>query len=522
MMAFLIIALAVTPLLLAAAFLLGRFLQARQWQERALSPVAQQHFEIFQSGQINEQAVEAVKRRFRAMLERGEDAKVEACLRPGMQFFFQVRALAEIGTEAAGAILERQLSRRLADDQLEQSWYWIDLVGGLRALGREESLPHLLRFAPAALESPLGHFYAAETSCFMTFAGHVRDAESPLGRTALRVLHRSLEGLRFGVQPHFVAEARLGEIIEGMWEHRPEQVSPLVVRVLIEAGRLTRRIPHAHYFFGGESADREAFDWQLSRIVALEGEVENYLRHATEPLRRRLSLADGRELVECLSALDDLHADAGEGLLNLLQRPGEHAALAIEVMRWSRDPRVAQWLCGFVSRHVPQARRARCRPRMTPPRRPSLSAHVPYGAVLHALRGHPSIEAETILLAATRDWDPTFRAAAFGSLGWWEPLCAQEARACLQAGRRDASPMVRQAARAAAARLGERLALTAFRQAIASENTPGVFDAIAVIANEGLTLLWPDIDRLADADNPELALHAREATERLAEQMERR
>ena len=80
---------------------------------------------------------------------------------------------------------------------------------------------------------------------------------------------------------------------------------------------------------------------------------------------------------------------------------------------------------------------------------------------------------------------------------------------------------MRQAARAAAARLGERIALHWFRQALAADNSPGIFDAVQTIANEGLTLLWPDLDHLAESPNPELALHAREATERLAEEMER-
>jgi hypothetical protein len=110
--------------------------------------------------------------------------------------------------------------------------------------------------------------------------------------------------------------------------------------------------------------------------------------------------------------------------------------------------------------------------------------------------------------------------AAYSSLGWWEPLRVQETRASLRAGRRDPNPAVRQAARAAAARLGERLALHWFRQAIAGENAPGIFEAVQAIANEGLTLLWPDLDRLAESSNLELAMHAREATERLAEEME--
>ena len=41
-----------------------------------------------------------------------------------------------------------------------------------------------------------------------------------------------------------------------------------------------------------------------------------------------------------------------------------------------------------------------------------------------------------------------------------------------------------------------------------------------VIANEGLTLLWPDLDRLLDVDHPEVVLCASEAVERLAEEME--
>src|SRR6266516_4965473 len=116
------------PILMAAAFLLGRHLHRRQAMQFDLSPVTRQHIDLFQGGQLNEAAVEAAKTRFRDLLERGELAAVEASLRPGMHFVVQVRALAEIGTDDAGRILERQLQRRLSDDQLEQAWYWIDLA----------------------------------------------------------------------------------------------------------------------------------------------------------------------------------------------------------------------------------------------------------------------------------------------------------------------------------------------------------------------------------------------------------
>jgi hypothetical protein len=522
MMVFTVVALLLTlPTLAVVGYLLARALHSRRSGPARLSPVIQQHFEIFQTGQINEEAIEIAKRRFRVMLERGEEEKVEACLRPGTQYFFQVRALAEIGTDAAGQILERQLQRRLASDQLEQSWYWIDLAGGLRALGREESLPHLLRCAAGALESPLGHFYAAETTCFMSFAGYVRAPGTPLGRAALRLLHRTLEGLRYGVQPHIVAEARLGETIESLWESRPQRLSPLLLRVLVESLRLIRRAPQARDFFGNEYAEREAFDWQLSRLAALESGFRHYLDGVTTAFQFSLPQVGAQDQADLLRALDDMRADTGQALLPLAQASGAHQESAIQVLRWSRDAQVGRWLCATIARHVPLLRRAQHRPRPASPRRPSVPADFPYSAMLYALRGHPSPESEQVLLMASYDWDPLYRAAAYSSLGWWEPLMVNETRATLRAGRRDVNPVVRQAARAAAARLGERLALHWFRQAIATEGTPGVFDAVQVIANEGLTLLWPELDRLAESSNLELALHAREATARLAEQMER-
>jgi hypothetical protein len=60
-----------------------------------------------------------------------------------------------------------------------------------------------------------------------------------------------------------------------------------------------------------------------------------------------------------------------------------------------------------------------------------------------------------------------------------------------------------------------------FRQSLTSEDPHRVYETIQAIATEGLTLLWPDLDRLADAEDPEVALHAREALERLSEEMDR-
>jgi hypothetical protein len=101
-------------------------------------------------------------------------------------------------------------------------------------------------------------------------------------------------------------------------------------------------------------------------------------------------------------------------------------------------------------------------------------------------------------------------------------VCQAEVLGGLQQGRRDPCPDVRQAARAALARLGERQALQWFRHALTGEESQRVHEAIQVVAGEGLTLLWPDLDALADADDADVANHAREALERLSEDMDRR
>jgi hypothetical protein len=518
-----ILVMLILPVLLAVAlmaFLLGRHLQRRQNLNDELSPVTRQHIDLFQGGQLSESAVESAKQRLRGLLERGELDAVEASLRPGTHFVVHVRALTEIGTDDAGQILERQLQRRLSVDPIEQSWYWIDVANGLRNLNREQSLPHLLRCAEAAGEIPLGHFFAAETVCFLGFAGYLRHADGPLGRSALRVLHRALEGLRCGVQPQVIAEARLGEAIENLWDHRPESIDPLVVRVFLEALRVLQRAPHAERVLNEEKSEQEAFNWQISRLAALEPVLDDYLSEAPVLLCAALTQTEGPEQRDILHTLNDLRAEAAPVLLPLLGQPRcPYPDVAVEVLAWSHDPRVAPWLREWAARRIPMDRRALRRPRASAPRTRSVPADVPYRAILRALRGHPSQKTEAFLLLATHDWDPTYRSAAVSSLGWWEPCHRGEVLWCLQKARRDLNPEVRHAARAALARLGECQALQWFRQALMGEDNQRAHEAVQAVASEGLTLLWPDLDHLADAEDTDLAQHACEAIERLREDM---
>jgi hypothetical protein len=507
--------------LLPALFLLARRHRLHHSHDE-LSPITRQHIDLFQGGQLSEVAVESAKARFRDLLERGDVASVENSMRAGMHYVIQVRALAELGTEDAGRILERQLQRRLTDDQIEQAWYWIDLANGLRSLNRPQSLPHLLRTAEQAGELPLGHFLAAETVCFLGFSGYLRQGRTALGRSALRVLLRALEGLRYGVPAAVVAEARLGELVEALWDGRGDEPDPLAVRVFHESMRFLRRAPHlGSTLLGAEMAEQETFDWQVSRLTALEPALSDYLEEVGKPLARQLKRASVEQQEEILHALIDLKAEAGEAALGLATTGHPHANLALELLSWSGYKEVGPALRTMVLQNVPMVARAQKRARTNAPRRPSVPDEVPYAGILRAFRGHPAAQTEAILLLAARDWDPTYRACAVASLGWWEPIQRSDVLLTLQAARRDPNAEVRQAARAALARLGERQALLWFRQTLMSDDPQKVFEAIQAIAAEGLTLLWPDLDRLADGDNPDVAHHAREALERMGEELER-
>jgi hypothetical protein len=511
----------ILPFLLGVAFLLGRFLRHRFADGPELSPVTRQHLELYRGGQLPEADIEAAKECYRRWLEHGEIERIESSLRAGTEFVVRVRALAEIGSEDACRILERQLTRRLSDDRLEQAWYWIDLASSLRSLNREESLPLLLNCVTTSDDFPLVHYFAAETVCFLSFSGYLSEPHTRQGRSALRILHRALEGLRLGVPPHMVVEGRLGDLLELVWDHRPQEVHPLIVRILVEVRRQLRRLAHLKRGFAEEAFEEEAFELQVSRWRGLEESFVEYLYDAGAELARRLPSMEETEQRDALCALHDLRYDAAATLLPLLERPRfAHAQLAVEVLRWSKNPEVGPALRGWVHRTMSLARRGTKRLRSWPPRSRSVPDNLPYQAILYALRGHPSQETEQFLLAAAHDWDPTYRMAAISSLGWWEPVARAEVLLHLRGARFDPSPEVRHAARAALARLGERQALQWFRQALFSDNKQRVLEAIQAVAVEGILLLYPDLDQLADAEDSDVAYCAREALELLREELD--
>src|SRR5439155_18163767 len=134
----------------------------------------------------------------------------------------------------------------------------------------------------------------------------------------LRVLRRALEGLRCGVPPQVVAEGRLGEVVENLWDNRPESIDPLLVRVFHEALRTLHRAPHAETLLAGDVSEQEAFSWQMSRLSALQPVLEEYLHDVAAPLARALPGAASARQRDLLLALADLRAEAGEVLLPLV------------------------------------------------------------------------------------------------------------------------------------------------------------------------------------------------------------
>ena len=104
----------VVPVLLltlgAAAVLYGsrrRGARAAHGVTPRTSPVSYQHLQLYQGGMISQDALETAKAELEEKLAHGGVHAVETCLRPGLQYVVQVRALTEIGTEEAALASKR-------------------------------------------------------------------------------------------------------------------------------------------------------------------------------------------------------------------------------------------------------------------------------------------------------------------------------------------------------------------------------------------------------------------------------
>lgn len=439
-------------------------------------------------------------------------------VRPGHRCVEEVRRRCHVDFIGAMNFLEGQLNRRVSDDSLEQARYWIDLAEGLRGLNLHESLPALLRRADDALDLPLAEGYAAEVSTFAAFAEYLHDPLTPEGQSALRILRVAMEGVRNGRVPAGVyADAAFGDAVRRLSENCPNEVNPRLVLAFIEALRHGRRSFHTWTAFRDDPIRRQTVRWQQAFLKDAEPILREYLHDIGADLTRLLECTHGRGRREILQALAELQADTDDVALTLLGDPAfDDRAAAIRCLRWSKSPLAPAALCGIARHALTGERSARWLRRLGVGRKPVPADEI--REAIWALRGHPSDEAERVLLHYAGRPEAGWRLAAFQSLGWWEPARRGEVTHAIRTGRLDADPNVRRASLAAGARLGECAALQMIRETLFRDSQSCVLDAIRLCASEGLSWLWPELDVLTESDDPTIAAEAWEAIERLREE----
>src|SRR5262245_8269835 len=411
----------------------------------------------------------------------------KARVRPGHRCVEEVRRRCHVDFVGALNFLEGQLNRRVSNDPLEQARYWIDLAEGLRALNLHESLPALLRRADDALDLPMAEGYAAEVSTFAAFAEYLHDPLTPEGQSALRILRVAMEGIRNGrVAAGVYADAAFGDAVRRLSEVCPNEVNPRLVLAFIEALRHGRRSFHTWTAFRDDPVRRQTVRWQQAFLKDAEPILREYLHDIGADLTRLLEQTQGRARREILQALAELQADTDDVALTLLGDPDfSDRCAAIRCLRWSKSPLAPTALCGIARHALTGERSARWLKRLGVGRQAVPSSEL--GAALWALRGHPSDDAEKVLLQYATGSAPEWRKAALQSLGWWEPAYRPEVLAAIRDARQDGNPEVRRAALAVAARLGECAALQTIREMLHRETTAQAIDAVRLCATEGLS-----------------------------------
>lgn len=510
--------LATIGLMLLAAVLLTRAVPYRIRSRSLASPVTRQHLHLLEGGELGIVELESARRSLQRHFSHAPAERTGELLRAGLEFAPRVHALVESGHRGAAEVLACQLSHRISSDPTEQAWYWLDVARGLRRLRSPETMTALLRCPALAADSPLNHHYAAEIACCPGFRDALTEPIRDIRRAATRALALALRSVRWGAAPDALGEGRLGEAVVKLWRRRLPPTEPGIVAVFLEALRISHRSDHLRIRWSNDTAINRVNEAQLESLLSIREGLNEFLADAPAPLMESLVSAGDDRRSELLAALDDLRADAAAVVLpNLRDWPDEHRRRAIELLRWSPSPEIGRWLCDWTFGSIDPVRRALGYSVNWPWRRRSLDSSFPYWSILHALRGQPCAENETLLLIAAADRDPRMRAAALGSLGWQPPIEEWAVHRTLQSGRADRDHDVRSAAEAALARLGERRALQSLRAALAGETERAVTDTVQFIAREQILWLWPDLDALADSDDLDVALAARDALEQMRE-----
>jgi hypothetical protein len=478
-----------------------RWLLPRQALPRpSVSAVERQHKHLLAGGSLSDSAVAAITERYRTLLSEGRTTEIERDLRPGTDFALQVQALSRIGTSEARDVLERQLTRTLSRNPIEQAWYWADLAAALRRLPHAPALPTLLVCADAAADLGAGAVLAAEVVAFPNFPETLSNLDGAMIHPALRLVARVSRSCREGtIELKSILQIGFGDLLANLSEKAPRLPDPWLTAAVLEAERFSRRL--GHWSRALAPADRTLADRQSTRLANSSRTRADWLTEAAERLMVRFQVAPTPEQAAILTCLRELRADPTRLFPHLPDRRAAWWSEAIRGLCWSRSSVAGPVLAGLAGRLV-------------------LRRRVVRGVtVLQSLRGHACPEAEAVLLRAASLNEDQFRQAAASSLGWWPPFDPDMTVRTLRVLRTDPCPETRRAAVSALARLGERAALDEVRGELASEE-PGIrISAAHRIAREELSWLWPELQDVAESEEGETALAAVEALETLREHM---
>jgi hypothetical protein len=477
------------------------------------------HWDRYRRISTSDRELESAKSELRAKLNHSSIDHIAQKLATGPNFHVQVLALTEIGTQEAAIVLERQLKRQLSNDPVEQSAYWTDIAHGLRELNRLESLPTLLRCAERVIHLPLGHLFAAEIVRFPNFAGFLDVPLAVNGQSSLFVFYHVLRSIRQGLLPvDLFADGQLGEVLNRLIKSCPGSADALVSLVFLEVLRTRSQSLKLACELQEDSSRRQMIAWQLECFTDAEPIVREYLHDIGEDLGKTIPYASTRERSFILEAIYQLRTDVTFFLFPLLDEPNlTQKVLATLCLSWSKSPHAFVYLL------------EKCRKQEEPKtqgwwvlRKPSKSLNSQIEetrALLTAIRHHPCRESEEVLIQYARSEWNELRIVALSNLGWWEPIQRSEVLNCLHMAKQDSNSNIRFAGILALCRLGEINALEQIRNSLKGQNAQRVHEAIDLIAQEGLTWLWPDLDELSDSNDSSVAIHAWEAIERLREQV---
>lgn len=512
----------VVAIVMGVILILGisaRLRQKASPKEPSVTPFSHQHFEIFQGEELDPVQLETFQIQLRTRLKDDIPEVVARDLKTDSQFLFQTEALTQIGTDKAADTLVCILQRKLGDDSLEKAWVLYDLIRALKSLHHADAMDELLlQVSNLPRENPLSFYCSAELVGFPGFSRHFSTGSTlpsypPKTAYAWSILLTAIEGFRFGVHSRMIPDSCLGDILESLWSTLPNRYEPEFLLCLGEAFRLTKRANLLHRQIEDKEVG-EPLDWQLAKILALE---ELVLDNQSEALSELVRHVHGKDIVKrrtALAAIVRLRWDTGlhlPGLLATKPFPPD-TDLLIPALCLTRNRTWLPEVINLLKRLVGM-----------PPsgKKDDDENALVLRQVLDLLRQFPGGQTEKILLLCAKSNDPAMRRAALRNLGWWEPV---DRSSVLETLRKSAAMEkqgeIRWAAKAALARLGERNSLNSLRSLLFSEDLAKVHLGIHTVGNEGVSLLWPDLDQLMDSEDEEVSYHAWEATEKLGFQLE--